>query len=130
MKDDMRFYDGVRINGTEKIDYYYRISSRRNSHDKNCFQYVGITSTTKSADNIEALEIKIVENNCFNNNLMQINKAYTGTPDIIIAKILKDNLNIDLDLPAIKPYQKTMKVVIPYMTPFAACSMDLQFNVN
>ena len=22
MKDDMRFYDGVNVNGTEKIDYY------------------------------------------------------------------------------------------------------------
>jgi hypothetical protein len=56
---------------------------------------------------------------------MQINKAYSGTPDVIIAKILKDNLNLDMlesDLPAIKPYQKTMKVVIPYMTPFAAAA--------
>ena len=64
------------------------------------FSLVAVNSTIKSADNIEALDIKIVENKCFNNNLMQINKAYSGTPDIIIAKILKDNLNLDVDLPA------------------------------
>ena len=120
MKDDMRFYDGVNVNGTEKITIIIKSPQDDNFMTKT-FSILGIPSATKSADNIEAMEIKIIENNCFNDNLMQINKAYTGTPDIIIAKILKDNLNIDLDLPAIKPYQKTMKVVIPHMTPFAAC---------
>ena len=126
MKDDMRFYDGVDINGTEKIEIVLE-SPRGEDTITKMFSLASVNSTIKSADNTEALDIKIVENKLFNNNLMQINKAYTGTPDIIIAKILKDNLNLDIDLPAIKPYQKTIKVVIPYMTPFAAaawvCSM-------
>jgi hypothetical protein len=121
MKDDMRFYDGVDINGTEKIEITLE-SPRGEDTITKMFSLVAVNSTIKSADNIEALDIKIVENKCFNNNLMQINKAYSGTPDIIIAKILKDNLNLDVDLPVIKPYQKTMKVVIPYMTPFTACA--------
>ena len=57
---------------------------------------------------------------------MQINKCYTGTPDQIIKKILKDNLDMDMeddDMPGIKPYQETMKFVVPYMTPFAACEV-------
>ena len=28
---------------------------------------------------------------------MQVNKAYTGTPDEIIKNILKDNLNLDIN---------------------------------
>ena len=124
MKDDMRFYDGVGINGTEMIEITLESPENVGNQILKRFTIVEIIAGAKATDNIEALEIKIVENNCFNNNLMQINKAYSGTPDVIIAKILKDNLNLDMlesDLPAIKPYQKTMKVVIPYMTPFEAC---------
>jgi len=127
MKDDMRFYDGVAINGTEMIDITLESPGNVGVQTLKRFTIAEIIGAAKSADNIEALEIKIIENICFNNNLMQINKAYSGTPDIIVAKILKDNLNLDIDMPTIKPYQKTMKVVIPYMTPFDAaqwiCSM-------
>ena len=121
MKDDMRFYDGVGINGTEMIEITLESPRNEDVIVKN-FSLVAVNSTVKTTDNIEILDIKIVENKYFNNNLMLINKAYTGTPDIIIAKILKDNLNLDIDLPAIKPYQKTIKVVIPYMRPFAAAA--------
>jgi hypothetical protein len=120
MKDDMRFYDGVGINGTEMVEITLESPENAGHQILKQFTIAEVSGAAKSADNIEALEIKIVENCCFNNNLMQINRAYTGTPDIIIQKILKDNLNLDIDLPEIKPYQKTMKVVIPYMTPFAA----------
>ena len=127
MKDDMRFYDGVGINGTEVIEITLESPENPANTILKRFSIVKITSTAKAADNIEVLEIKIAENSLFNNNLMQINKVYSGTPDIIVAKILKDNLNLDMDLPLIKPYQKSLKVVIPYMTPFDAalwvCSM-------
>jgi hypothetical protein len=127
MKDDMRFYDGVGINGTEVIEITLESPENPANTILRRFSIVKITSTAKAADNIEVLEIKIAENSLFNNNLMQINKVYSGTPDIIVAKILKDNLNLDVDLPLVKPYQKSLKVVIPYMTPFDAalwvCSM-------
>jgi len=122
MKDDMRFYDGVAINGTEMIEITLESPENDGNQIFKRFSIAEVVSTAKSADNIEALEIKIIENNCFNNNLMQINKAYTGTPNVIIAKILKDNLNIDVDMPAIEPFQKTIKVIIPFMTPFAAAT--------
>ena len=120
MKDDMRFYDGVGINGTEIIELTLESPENVGNHIVKRFTIIEVVSTSKSADNIEALKIKICESNHFNNNLMEINKAYTGTPDAIIAKILKDNLDLDIEVPAIRPYQKTMKVVIPYMTPFQA----------
>ena len=58
--------------------------------------------------------------------MMQINKCYTGTPDQIVRKILKDNLDMDMqkeDMPSIKPYQETMKFVVPFLTPFDACEV-------
>ena len=122
MKDDMRFYDGVGINGTEMIEITLESPKNLGHQIIKRFTIVEIIAAAKAADNIEALEIKICENNCFNNNLMQVNKAYTGTPDEIIKNILKDNLHLDINKKYIKPYQKAMKVVIPYMTPFAAAS--------
>ena len=53
---------------------------------------------------------------------MQINKAILALLILLLQKILKDNLNLDVDLPLIKPYQKSIKVVIPYMTPFSCMS--------
>ena len=120
IKDDMRFYDGVGINGSEMIVITLESPENVGNQIIKRFSIVEVSSTAKSADNIEALQIKICETNHFNNNLMKINKAYTGTPDIIIAKILKDNLDIDLLMPAVKPFQKAIKVVIPYMSPFEA----------
>jgi hypothetical protein len=125
MKDDMRFYDGVGINGTEMIEITLESPENVGHQILKRFTIAQIIGGAKATDNIEALEIKIIENTLFNNNLMQVNKAYTGTPDEIVKNILKDNLNLDMlesDLPAIKPYQKTMKVVIPYMTPFEAAA--------
>jgi len=122
MKDDMRFYDGVGINGSEMIVITLESPENVGHQIIKRFSIVEVSSTAKSADNIEALQIKICETNHFNNNLMKINKAYTDTPDIIIAKILKDNLDIDLVMPAVKPFQKAIKVVIPYMSPFEAAS--------
>ena len=120
MKDDMRFYDGVGINGSEMIVITLESPENVGHQIIKRFSIVEVSSTAKSADNIEALQIKICETNHFNNNLMKINKAYTDTPDIIIAKILKDNLDIDILMPAVKPFQKAIKVVIPYMSPFEA----------
>jgi hypothetical protein len=121
MKDDSRFYDGVSINGTEMVEIVFQSPENLENLIFKHFTIEQVVSTAKSADNIEALEIRIVENSFFNNSLMRINKAYTGTPDVIIAKILKDNLDIDVEPPLIRPFQKSIKVVIPYMTPFMAC---------
>ena len=67
MKDDMRFYDGVDINGTEIIEIVLE-SPRGEDTITKMFSLVSVNSTIKSADNTEALDIKIVENKCFNNN--------------------------------------------------------------
>ena len=126
MKDDLRIYDGISWNGTEMIDITFESPENIGNYITKRFTCAEIIDTSKTTDNIEGLEIKIIETNCFNDKCMQINKAYTGTPDQIIKKILKDNLDMDMeddDMPIIKPYQETMKFVVPYMTPFAACEV-------
>ena len=124
MKDDLSMYDGISWNGTEMIDIGFESPENVGNILSKRFTVAEIVDTAKASENIEGLEIKIIETNCFNNNMMQINKAYTGTPDQIIKKILKDNLDMDMeddDMPGVKPYQETMKFVVPFMTPFQAC---------
>ena len=87
MKDDLSMYDGISWNGTEMIDIEFESPENVGNFISKRFTVVEIVDTQKSTDNIEALEIKIVETNCFNNKMMQINKCYTGTPDQIIKKI-------------------------------------------
>tara|TARA_B100001059_G_scaffold226157_1_gene254197 strand:+ start:1933 stop:3270 length:1338 start_codon:yes stop_codon:yes gene_type:complete len=121
MKDEMRFIDGISFNGTETCDITFESQTENKPIITKTFTLVEITDTKKNADNSEILRIRIVENIFFNNNLMKINKAYVGTPDKIIKKIIKDNFNVNINLPKIKPHQKTMKVIIPFLNPFEAC---------
>ena len=112
MKDDLSIYDGISWNGTEMIDITFESPENIGHYITKRFTVAEIIDTKKATDNIEAIEIKIIETNAFNNGLMQINKAYSGTPDEIIKKILKDNLDMDMqedDMPNIKPFQKPMK---------------------
>ena len=126
MKDDLSIYDGISWNGTEMIDIGFESPDNVGTIISKRFTVAEIVDTAKASENIEALEVKIIETNCFNSNMMQINKAYTGTPDQIIKKILKDNLDMEMeddDMPGIAPYQETMKFVVPFMTPFEACEV-------
>jgi len=130
MKDDSSIYDGLGFNGTEIIMITFESPENVGNYIEKLFHMFEVTQGVKTTDNVEVLEIKIIEINGFNNSLMEINQTYTGTPDQIIKKILKDNLQMDMedfDMPAkdYKPYQKTMKIIIPNKTPFEACRMVL-----
>ena len=130
MKDDSSIYDGLGFNGTEIIMITFESPENVGNYIEKLFHMFEVTQGVKTTDNVEVLEIKIIEINGFNNGLMEINQTYTGTPHQIIKKILKDNLEMDMedfDMPAkgYKPYQKTMKIIIPNKTPFEACRMVL-----
>jgi len=127
MKDDLSMYDSlISWNGTEMVDITFESPENIGNFITKRFTVVEIIDTAKATENIEGLEIKIIETNCFNNNMMQINSTYTGTPEQIIKKILKDNLDMEMetdDMPGIKPYQEPMKFVVPFITPFEACEI-------
>ena len=126
MKDDLNIYDGIDFNGTEMVEISFESVHNFGVIITKRFTVSEIVSSAKATENIEAFEIKMIETNAFNNTMMQINKTYTGTPDQIIKKILKDNLDIDMaeeDMPSVKQYQEPMKFVVPFLTPFEACEV-------
>ena len=126
MRDDMRFYDGVKINGTELCE----ITLSQPSLDtvpvtlKFIIQYV--KGTQKVGDQVEKIDFRIIEQNAFNSMINQFSKSYQGTPEQIIQNICKDHLSVDVDMPKIKCSQSPMKVIIPYMNPYQACAWILE----
>jgi hypothetical protein len=60
MKDDMRFYDGVGINGTEMIEITLESPENVGHQILKRFTIAQIIGGAKATDNIEALEIKII----------------------------------------------------------------------
>ena len=121
VKDDLRLSDTLFLNGTEYVEVTFESQGEEGHILTKTFTMASGLDAIKTADNTEVLTINLVESCYFHSNMMKINNAYTGTPDVIISKILKDSLNLDVNLPTSLPFQKTMKIVIPFLTPFAAC---------
>ena len=126
MRDDMRFYDGVKINGTELCE----ITLSQPALDavpvtlRFVIQYV--KGTQKVGDQVEMIDFRIVEQTAFTSSIHQFSKSYQGTPEQIIQNICKDHLSVDVDMPKIKCSQSPMKVIIPYMNPYQACAWILE----
>ena len=126
MRDDMRFYGGVKINGTELC----LITLTQPSLDavpvtlKFVIQYV--KGTQKVGDQVEMIDFRIIEQTAFNSMINQFSKSYQGSPEQIIQNICKDHLSVDVDMPAVKCSQSPMKVIIPYMNPYQACAWILE----
>ena len=126
MRDDMRFYDGVKINGTELCE----ITLSQPALDavpvtlRFVIQYV--KGTQKVGDQVEMIDFRIIEQTAFNSSIHQFSKSYQGTPEQIIQNICTDHLSVDVDMPKIKCSQSPMKVIIPYMNPYQACAWILE----
>ena len=134
IRDDNRIYDGININGTEILAISLLSTFEDAKVITKYFHIHHVATTAKVGDNVEVLAIKLIESNGFNNSAISVNQAYSGTPDIIIKKILGDHLKFNaggvapiiplytgIQGPAVKPVQEPMKVVVPNMSPFQAC---------
>lgn len=125
MVDDMRFFDGVRFNGTEKCEITLSSPAPDGVPITLNFIIRHLKGSQKVQDQKEMLDFSIVEETGFNNEIRKLSKAYSGTSPEIISKILKDGLGLDLEFPQIKPAQSPIKIVVPFMSPFQACNWVL-----
>ena len=80
-----------------------------------------IEKSEKINDQQEMLVLRIIEEHAYNSSLIRFSKAFTGKPEQIIQKIVKDQLQLPVSNKAVETNQSDMKVVIPYMTPLQAC---------
>lgn len=125
MRDDMRFYDGVKINGTEKCEITLSQPSLDAVPTTLEFTISYVKGTIKVSDQVEMLDLRIIETTAFNNMLNQFSRTYQGSPETIIKNICKDNIGQEVSLPEIKSAQTAIKVCVPYMNAYQACNWIL-----
>ena len=128
LRDDGRLYDQYfDIKGTERLKIVFSNKDHTNFIKKR-FVIRRVQSATKTNETTEVIILNIIDETYFIDTVSRFSKAYTGSPEDIIEKILKDNLNkniikVDDDD---KSAQEAMRVVIPYLTPIQAAKWITQ----
>ena len=125
LHDDIRFADGIKLNGTELVEITLTQPGVDGVPVTLNFMITTIDDTQKTSDNVEILTLGMIEQNLFNNSLKEFSKAYQGKPSEIIKKICMDQLGLSVDMPEVSEAQSSMKIVIPFQNAFSACSMML-----
>ncbi len=125
LRDDMRFYDGVKPNGTELCEVTITQPSMDAVPVKLFFVLQIVKGTKKVGDQVEMIDVRMIEQSAYNSAINKFSKSYSGTCEEIIQNICRDHLKIEVDLPTNPTAQAPMKVCVPFMSPFEACNWIL-----
>jgi len=124
MLDDYNLFAAANIQGTERIKFIYECPPQLENEgpiEKN-FVVTNVQSL-KSNDNEAVLVLNLMEDIGWFNNVQVFSKAYHGSGEEIIQKILKDKLKTELnpEVAYAPSYQSEFIYTIPYITPLEAC---------
>ena len=117
--DSSELFTKIGFQGTENVTIRVRINGDDTSQLVEKEFIVTNLKVVPAQDTAETILVNLIEKIGWLDNLITVSKAYDGKPEDIIAKILKDNLDISVVVPndfqgsALPP----MKVVIPNMSP-------------
>jgi hypothetical protein len=120
VNDDIDLLNIINFSGTERLEITISLPGNSKSLVKK-FVVEKIENVSKVNDYKQIITLKLIEEHAFNSRLVRFSKAYTGKPEKIIEKVLKDQLQIELLNLTRLSSQLDMKVVIPYMTPLQSC---------
>lgn len=125
-KDDARIFDSVSFDGVETCEIILTQPTKQPRDITKTFAVRSVSSTQKINDLSEAVSLHLIEKIGYDGSIDRFCKSYTGTPLEIVNRIAREKLSIVIDQPKVVPAQKTMKVVIPYLTPFEAISFVME----
>lgn len=113
------------IQGAEIFEFSFKRHSS-NSSDLTAvnkkFIVQRIEKSVKTNEFTEVMTLKLVDCDAFYSGLQNVSKCYDGQPQEIISKILESYLGRGaIDTSAEEQVQDAMKVIVPNMTPLAAC---------
>lgn len=126
--DDNALFTAADFQGTERLYVEFSLPINGASSISKTFIMSRIQKIEKSNDNTTMLLFDLIEDNGFYNNVQCFSKSYDGTGEQIIEKILQDKLSKSLykRLNMYKPsFQKSFRLIVPYMNPFQAVRMVL-----
>ena len=79
MLDDLRFFDGVDVNGTEKCEIILDNPTVESAPVTLNFVISHLKGTQKVQDQKEMLDFAIIEDSGFNNEIIRLSRSYQGT---------------------------------------------------
>ena len=121
--DDANLYSQIDFLGTEVLSIEFELPNSPFSSFQRSFIITGVMETTKANDNAEVIRLSLVDTDGYVDVLTNVNKAYDGTIEQIINKILKDNFETPRTLlvnPDETSRQNEMRVLIPNLRPYTA----------
>ena len=120
--DDIGLFEDIKILGSEKIRF--TISSVEGSVGNLSFtlelSIVSIIQTNKVGDRSEIYHINLISPHAYRDANTKISRSYTGKLEMISEAILKNHLDVDVDISytgGFPSIQAPVKVLIPYISP-------------
>tara|TARA_B110000858_G_scaffold114795_1_gene131198 strand:+ start:2889 stop:4268 length:1380 start_codon:yes stop_codon:yes gene_type:complete len=120
--DDLGVFDEIKVRGSEQIRF--TIESVEESLPDLSFtivlNLVSIIMTDKVGDRSEIYHINLISPHAYRDANIKISRSYTGKLELISEAILKNHLDVDVDISYVGAYtslQAPVKVLIPYISP-------------
>ena len=124
-----RIVEAAQINGSEKVIIEIAVLNGEQGHSDplrtvtKTFIISEISRAVKMNDAAQLVDISLIEDIGFLSRLQRISKAYSGSPDEIIASICSEKLNRNVrKLSSGMNTSQPMRVIIPNMTPIDAAN--------
>jgi len=122
ISDTTQLFTRVGFQGTERITMTLRINGDDTAKPITKTFIVTDVKVVPAQDTAEVMLLNLIEDHAFLDRLVTVSKAYDGKPEIITAKILKDGLGRDVEVPKdfVGSASSSMRVVVPNMSPLNA----------
>jgi hypothetical protein len=122
LSDTSDLLNKIGFRGTERVSIKVKINGDDTAKSVTKEFIVVDIKVVPTHDMGEMLRLNLLEDFAYRDRMITVSKAYTGKPETIIAKIIKDKLGRDLVVPldfqgSVVP---SMKVLVPNMSPLDA----------
>lgn len=126
--DDHDMYRFLKLNGTEKVTIRYEVPTQESEPFEKVFTIVNIPTIDKINDFSSVLTFNLIEDIGYFDKLQKFSKAYSGTGEEVIEKIIQDKLfrSVDKEFATRQSFQKAFRYIVPYQTPLEAVKTILQ----
>ena len=124
--DNANLFASSQFTGTEILEIEV-INHIQGKNIKKRFIMYETASVTVVNDTTMTYVFSLMTEHVFRSHLQVISKAYEGTPEQIVTRVLDGELGVSLDttLMNIDPVQRSLSIVTPYITPIVTLNWVL-----
>ena len=119
ISDSVRLYDRLDIQGAEEVIIEMQMNLD-GPKVRRKFYITKIKVAQKTNETTEMVALNIADDWLFRSTTKNVNKAFSGSPDSIIAQIAEEYLGLEVVREGNFVFQNEMKVIVPNLTPLQA----------